>query len=688
MSSLETLIRGLFACGGYEKGHAYLREHAAEITSEFVDQLRVEAMALLTAEDSDPALAKTFAELAIIAAIHLGTDYDKGMAFYCKGSILSRVREYNAAWEHLQDAQEYLSAAGNTAQLANCLFDAAIVFDRLGNYQSALRLLKEALSYQSDEKQRADSMAFMLVLTQRNGGNVEQLLDELIRQRPKRNFTVSRVAEPDEMRHTCEEILANRPTGWNRELFRASIPAFLAESSGYYFFRAEEGGMPPYASGVLKRYRDTFNDRDMLGLESVAFADSDIEAHLEVIGELRKFATELDADVLCISESGLGQPETFKTLLADFNRRSEPSIAMQGAQPGVYCAFTESPGTRTFFAPCLPIPTRNEHWDFSGTHATNDRRLYRGEGRLEYASRRANWTCPDLEQLARHFFRHGFHGRAEGSFPGSMQAQILHQGYVDQSTVSLSASFEVCAYYATDQHRREIGGVVFEIDTRALAERAPVYDSLATLEKSCPWLLSRFSDQIVKIMKALDGDRNDVRASGEFLQRCHTQSRQRVESFGGGRTLGPPIDWTTILSPREHTKLQANKLTTDDLDAINDEFEIFWNIALGKMIRGDRIDAATGEVTTEDLPRAYFVAFDQVHLQLKERWRLNQYSKHNHPGWDLSPFGYVTKTLRDQEFFTSGDVPGECLLEAVIVDQAGKERMRIPNQQAHRSAGV
>ena len=57
---------------------------------------------------------------------------------------------------------------------------------------------------------------------------------------------------------------------------------------------------------------------------------------------------------------------------------------------------------------------------------------------------------------------------------------------------------------------------------------------------------------------------------------------------------------------------------------------------------------------------------------MKEAWRLNRYSNHNHPGWDLSPFGYVTKTLRDQEFFTAGDIPGDCIKEAVIVDKGGK----------------
>src|SRR5262249_41112914 len=79
-------------------------------------------------------------------------------------------------------------------------------------------------------------------------------------------------------------------------------------------------------------------------------------------------------------------------------------------------------------------------------------------------------------------------------------------------------------------------------------------------------------------------------------------------------------------------------------------------------------------VTTKDLSRAYFTAFNEVRLKLKEAATLNQYSAFNHPGWDLSPFGYITKTIRDKEFFASGDIPGDCISEAVIVDQAGRQR--------------
>jgi hypothetical protein len=108
---------------------------------------------------------------------------------------------------------------------------------------------------------------------------------------------------------------------------------------------------------------------------------------------------------------------------------------------------------------------------------------------------------------------------------------------------------------------------------------------------------------------------------------------------------------------------------------------------LGKMTRMDIIHADTGLSDTTDLSRAYFVAFDQVRLKLKEAWRLNQFSNLNHPGWDLSPFGYITKTIRDKEFFYGGDVPGECILEAIVVDRMAHQKDVIANQRASGASG-
>jgi hypothetical protein len=206
-----------------------------------------------------------------------------------------------------------------------------------------------------------------------------------------------------------------------------------------------------------------------------------------------------------------------------------------------------------------------------------------------------------------------------------------------------------------------------------------VYDSLATLLRACPWASGSSLNLIVKVMHVLDSERNDVRASGTFLEKCHDESRRRVESFGGGRTFGPPIDWKVLLSAGSLEKLGSRGITTADLDLINEEFEAFWNVALGNMAGMETIHADTGLTESQDLSRAYFVAFDQIRLKLKEAWTLNLFSKYNHPGWDLSPFGYIAKTIRDREFFSSGDVPGDCIREAVIVDRMGNRKEVIAN---------
>jgi hypothetical protein len=475
-------------------------------------------------------------------------------------------------------------------------------------------------------------------------------------------------------------------------LFSSSIPTFLVDAD-YRFFVAYDaaetpGRWPPYAYGLLKRYRDTFNERDLLGLEAAWFADGDNATHATVVEHLRAVAQELGMFALCIPERAFLQAASFFALARRIGADKVTSIPLQGARQDLYCAFSDTPDTPLFFARCLPLQVEPETWDFAGQLAAGHTQLYRGEGRLTHRSTRASWDCTDLPTLADHFFQHGFHTRAAGSFSGTMQAQLLHQGYVEQPTISFSESADVCGYYATDRYRRKEGGLVFRIDTAAVRQCAPVYDSLATLRHSSPLISGSFYDAIVKIMRALDSDRGDVTASGAFLQRCHLESRRRVEAFGGGRTLGPAIDWNKLLAPADREALAMAGVSEAELDVLNDEFETFWNIALGRMVLADTINLGTGAVETARLSRAYFVAFDQVRIKLKESWRLNQFSAHNHPGWDLSPFGYVTKTIRDQEFFSGGDVPGNCILEAVVVNGTGQKGSLIANQGTTRSPGA
>ena len=120
----------------------------------------------------DPDLVLVFADLTIVAALLLGNDGEKGMAHYCKGSILFRLGKLREAVGLLNDAQAYLRSAGDPRQLANCLFDAANCLGQLGDYRSALGLLEEVLRCQDGEKDRTETQAFMLVLAQRSGGKV------------------------------------------------------------------------------------------------------------------------------------------------------------------------------------------------------------------------------------------------------------------------------------------------------------------------------------------------------------------------------------------------------------------------------------------------------------------------------------------------------------------------------------
>lgn len=685
------LLQGLFDCGSYEKGQAFIRDHAGEITGEFVSALRATSMDLLTGERPEPNVAPVFAKLAYVAALVLGDDGEKGMSRYCEGSILARLGNYREAIPRFEEAEAYLRLGTSRRELANCLYDHAICHRKLGELSRALRLLEEALLYQDTEKERGDTLAFMFILEHQSGHLAdEEGMDDFMR----RAFLPSRgrrlqfreATDLQERARICDSLASDHPFLKDQALFRNSIPYFLTGSDYQFFVAADtttvSAQWPPYACGMVKHYRDTFNDRDLLGLEAVCFADSDSQLHWEIVADLKKMVQDREIWAVCISDKSFSHTGSFRALMRRIGVDTLQSVPMQGAQPGIYSAFTESPDIPLFLARCLAIPAREEQWDFAGEPATGTAPLYRGEGRLEHESTRERWQFSKLEELSQYCFSHGFRARIPGVFPGTVQAQLLHQGYVQQPTVSLSASPEACAYYATDRHTREGGGIVFKVDTAALWRRGRGYDSLATLKKMCPWILGGFYDLIVRIMGALDGGTGEVRESGAFLERCHTESRRRVESFGGGQAFGPEVDWSTFLGRDVLARLETHGVSERELDAMNAEFELFWNIALGQMVGMDMIDADSGLYETIHLSRAYFQAFDEIRLKLKEQWILNQYSRYNHPGWDLSPFGYITKTIRDREFFSNGDVPGECIIEARLVDKMGRQMEVIPNQRA------
>src|SRR5436190_15798233 len=285
--------------------------------------------------------------------------------------------------------------------------------------------------------------------------------------------------DPDEQRRICDQLATYHPSLKGLELFAQSIRYFL--SSPEYHFVTVDG----YAWGIVKEYREPFNEWDLFGVEALLFLDDNLDLHLDILWALRNSAAREGKEALCIAPQSLSHLRSFEWLARSQGKTIDqlPQVLMQGAAAGVYSAFTDNPGPNLFLSGCLPLATQEERWDFNGVVTSHAKPLYRGEGRSD------KFGCSDLASLSRHVMEQGFSARKEGPFDGTLQSQLRHQGYVDQPTVSLSESFKAAAYYATAKHSRTNGAVVFVIDRPRLSKIGPVYDAVASLEKNLPWML-------------------------------------------------------------------------------------------------------------------------------------------------------------------------------------------------------
>src|SRR5688572_14469170 len=106
---INTLLQGLYACGSYQRGHEFMRRHADDLSAEFVAALCDQATRLLgTDAPSDATLARVFADLAIVAAILLADDEQKGLSHHCKGVVLATLGKHEAALQRFATAEAYL----------------------------------------------------------------------------------------------------------------------------------------------------------------------------------------------------------------------------------------------------------------------------------------------------------------------------------------------------------------------------------------------------------------------------------------------------------------------------------------------------------------------------------------------------------------------------------------------------
>jgi hypothetical protein len=73
---------------------------------------------------------------------------------------------------------------------------------------------------------------------------------------------------------------------------------------------------------------------------------------------------------------------------------------------------------------------------------------------------------------------------------------------------------------------------------------------------------------------------------------------------------------------------------------------------------------------------AYAAAFSYALPEL-ERCLSKASGIHRHPGWDTTLLGYIVKTCRDREMFSSGSIEPSAVTEACIVDRHGSILERI-----------
>lgn len=447
--------------------------------------------------------------------------------------------------------------------------------------------------------------------------------------------------------------------------FGASVDEY-ARSDAYTFLIsfADDGPDDTLADAravaVLSVYELPMASRVVLGVDGMALR-GDLEAALGFLRVLAEIASAADMHGVLIAEGGVAKPGLVEALAGRGHLDTEPvgvvrPWMMRRASAGAWSPFAAGPiPDRVFEAvPCLCIVTEDLTVDPSGEEYSGAGPLYRGEGRL----RCDGWDCGTLDDVAAHLRRVGFVPRSDASFGGTVVEQILHQGYVRQGTVSLSSSFDVCAYYATYRGERP-AGVVFTVDADRLRAHGAIWDTYATLARHCDWFFAAELETLATVVDALG-----VKDAGRFLERCHAGTRQRVVEGSAGFE---PIDWDTYVDGGLD-RLQGAGIEEEPLASLHNALEAYWGRALGQIAAEDVIHVGGGTETR----RLGVLAYEQAFLEAERRLASDPHVPPD-PGWDMTAFGYIAKTCRDREYLCTGPVPPDCIVAATIVS-AGRRR--------------
>jgi hypothetical protein len=443
----------------------------------------------------------------------------------------------------------------------------------------------------------------------------------------------------------------------------ACLREFVAREAYQVVILRTNGG-DAQAIGLVTVGEQPFAESALLLVEALWIPDEQPEAACAWAAAVMAKAVAMDVEgMILATDDGPGHA----ALLAAGSVAGHPvmvePVPLRYAVPGLFTAFSSAPTTTGMITPrCTYICNRNRLGALAGVPNDAAEVFFRGEGRLSVPP---FWHCADLHELATHFRARGFPTRGAGAFDGGVQAQLLQQGYVNQGTASMSRSFEVSAYYATNGGTQP--GVVFRIDAATLRERGPVFDAWLTLLAHSEAMMGRDDMQtFAAIVRALG-----PLVAGRCLAHWDAVAHALAGRRGGMRREGPEFSADDYIEPALAERLRAGGVDPAAARQLLHTLETHVMRSATPFAMARRVEVLPGGVT-RDVPvrHGYAVAFGMVLPALRAALA-GQQGDHRQPGWDLTAFGYMAKTCRDQEVFSTGPIPGHAVVDAVVVNADG-----------------
>jgi hypothetical protein len=164
-----------------------------------------------------------------------------------------------------------------------------------------------------------------------------------------------------------ERLLDGVVASADRDLFLASVPAFMAHSPPFRFFVASAGPTTDdvAAAGIVTMMEAPWIEEKVLAVDGLWLREESAEVAEMVLRHLLTFSRRLDFAAVCIAPRSTNRAEFLGSMLPQ--GLGGTRILLQAHFPGVYSAFTDGPlGSSAFFSDTAALATITPELDVSG----------------------------------------------------------------------------------------------------------------------------------------------------------------------------------------------------------------------------------------------------------------------------------------------------------------------------------